>query len=91
MTSADCFPGQSVTPHIPLRRRLRYLAIIYLSFLLVLFSIEIITRTTLPHLSSLDLFVVTPQQKAQIANAQQSTIFEGDPLKNSVSANSGIE
>ena len=30
--------------------------------------------------SSLDLFVVTSQQKAQIADAKQSTIFEGDPL-----------
>ena len=34
----------------------------------------------MPHLSSLDLFVVTPQQKAQVADSTHSTIFEGDPL-----------
>lgn len=32
------------------------------------------------HVSSLDLFVVTTQQKAQVADAKQSGIFEGDPL-----------
>jgi lysophospholipase L1-like esterase len=32
------------------------------------------------HLASLDLFVVTPQQKAQVADSKQATIFEGDPL-----------
>ena len=49
-------------------------------FLLVLLSIEVITRLTLPHLSSLDLFVTTPQQKMQVANPEQSVIFEGDAL-----------
>jgi lysophospholipase L1-like esterase len=34
----------------------------------------------LPHVSSLDLFVVTSQQKAQVADASHSGIFEGDPL-----------
>ena len=43
-------------------------------------SIEAGTRLTMAHVSSLDLFVVTPQQKAQVADAKQSTIFEGDPL-----------
>jgi len=65
---------------IPLRRRLAYVTIIYLSFLLLLLGIEVGTRLALPHLSSLDLFVVTPQQKAQVADAKQATIFEGDPL-----------
>ena len=32
------------------------------------------------HVSSLDLFVVAQQQKAQVADAKQSGIFEGDPL-----------
>ncbi|MEK6282097.1 MAG: SGNH/GDSL hydrolase family protein [Acidobacteriota bacterium] len=66
--------------HIPRQRRLAYIGIIYLAFLLVLVGIEIITRLTMEHVASLDLFVVTPQQKAQVANPQQSTIFEGDPL-----------
>ena len=62
------------------KRRLAYAAIIYLIFLALLAAIEIGTRLTLPHLSSLDLFVVTTQQKAQVADEKQSGIFEGDPL-----------
>ena len=38
------------------------------------------TRLALPRVESLDLFVNTPQQKMQVANEQQATIFEGDPL-----------
>ena len=53
---------------------------IYVGFLLLLLSIELITRLTLPHLASLDLFVTTPQQKMQVADPKQSGIFEGDPL-----------
>ncbi len=65
---------------LPLRRRLAYLAISYLVFLIVLLGVEIGTRLTMEHVYSLDLFVVTPQQKAQVADAKQSIIFEGDPL-----------
>lgn len=65
---------------IPLKRRLAYISIIYLAFLGVLLAVEAGTRLTMVHVSSLDLFVVTPQQKAQVADAKQSTIFEGDPL-----------
>ena len=62
------------------KRRLIYSAVIYFTFVLLLVGIEVITRLTLPHINSLDLFVSTPQQKAQVATAQQSAIFEGDPL-----------
>ena len=65
---------------ISLQRRLLYVAIIYLGFLLVLFAVEVGTRLIEPHISSLDLFVGTPQQRAQVANPQQAGIFEGDPL-----------
>lgn len=65
---------------LSLKRRILYVSIIYLGFLLILFAAEIGARLTLPHLSSLELFVVTPQQKAQVANPQQAGIFEGDPL-----------
>jgi lysophospholipase L1-like esterase len=65
---------------VPLKRRLTYAAIVYLSFLLLLAAIEIVTRLTMPHVSSLDLFIVTRQQKAQVADEKQSSIFEGDPL-----------
>lgn len=65
---------------IPFRRKLLYLSIIYGLFIVLLFAIEGITRLTLPHLSSLDLFVTTPEQRMQVATAEQSRIFEGDPL-----------
>ena len=73
-------PKPEMRSSIPLSRRLAYAAIIYLSFLLLLVAIEIVTRWTMSPVSSLDLFVVTPQQKAQVADEKQSTIFEGDPL-----------
>lgn len=65
---------------IPLRRRLLYVGLIYVIFLLLLLAVEVITRLTLTRVESLDIFVNTPQQKMQIASPQQSTIFEGDPL-----------
>jgi lysophospholipase L1-like esterase len=65
---------------LPLKRRILYVSIIYLCFVILLAAIEIGTRLTLPHVSSLDLFVNTTQQKTQVANPQQSAIFEGDPL-----------
>lgn len=75
---------RSVSPpplrRISLKRRFFYVSIIYLVFLLLLLAVEIGTRLTQPHLSSLDLFVVTTQQKAQVAGQKQSGIFEGDPL-----------
>ena len=70
----------SFNQRIPLKRRVVYLLIIYLAFLLLLLAVELVTRLTMSHVSSLDLFVVTTQQKAQVADAKQSGIFEGDPL-----------
>ena len=64
---------------IPLRRRLLYIGFIYVVFLLLLLSVEVITRLTMTRVDSLDMFVNTVQQKMQVAGAQ-STIFEGDPL-----------
>lgn len=74
--------NESVQQRQPLtrRRRLTFVAIIYFSFLLLLIAIEIATRLMLPHISSLDLFVVATQQKAQVADASHAGIFEGDPL-----------
>jgi lysophospholipase L1-like esterase len=68
------------TRHISIKRRVVYISLIYLSFLLLLLAIEVCVRLTMSHVSSLDLFVVTSQQKAQVADAKQSGIFEGDPL-----------
>ena len=65
---------------IPLRRRIFYLGLIYVVFLVLLLAVEVITRVALPRVDSLEMFVATPQQKMQVANQQQSGIFEGDPL-----------
>jgi lysophospholipase L1-like esterase len=65
---------------ISFKRRLGYVTIIYLTFLLLLITVEVGTRLTMSHVSSLELFVVTTQQKAQISDAKQAGIFEGDPL-----------
>jgi lysophospholipase L1-like esterase len=65
---------------IPLRRRLLYIGFIYVVFLLLLLSVELVTHLTMTRVDSLDLFVNTVQQKMQVASPQQSTIFEGDPL-----------
>jgi lysophospholipase L1-like esterase len=73
--------NQTVTTNkIPLRRRLLYIAFIYVVFLLLLLAVEVITRVAFTRVESLDLFVNTPQQKMQVADPQQSAIFEGDPL-----------
>ncbi|HEU4832758.1 MAG TPA: GDSL-type esterase/lipase family protein [Pyrinomonadaceae bacterium] len=64
---------------IPLRRRLLYIGFIYVVFLLLLLSVEGITRLSMERVESLDMFVNTPQQKMQVSGTQ-STIFEGDPL-----------
>ncbi len=67
-------------PPLQWKRRIGYAGIIYLAFLLILLAVEATTRLTQPRINSLDIFVNTPQQKAQVANPQQSGIFEGDPL-----------
>ena len=74
--------NQTVTTanKIPLRRRLLYIGLIYVVFLLLLLSVEVITRVAFSRIESLDLFVNTPQQKMQVADPKQSAIFEGDPL-----------
>jgi lysophospholipase L1-like esterase len=67
-------------PPLSRKRRLFFAAAIYLAFLLILVIIEIGTRLLFAPVNSLDLFVATPQQKMQVANQKQATIFEGDPL-----------
>jgi len=71
---------EQLTRKISLKQRLLYVGIIYLAFLLVLAAVEVVTRLTMSHVNSLDLFVVTSQQKAQVADATHAAIFEGDPL-----------
>lgn len=70
----------NVPERIPLRRRLLYALVIYLVFLAILAAVEVTARLTMRHVSSLDVFVSTPQQRMQVADEKQSGIFTGDPL-----------
>src|SRR4026207_1357545 len=67
-------------PRLSRKRRILYISLVYAVFIALLALVEIGVRLALEPVSSLDLFVSTSQQKAQVANAQQSGIFEGDPL-----------
>ena len=49
-------------------------------FFALLGAVEGVTRLTLPPLSSLDVFVVSPRQQAQFVDRARFRIFEGDPL-----------
>jgi len=60
--------------------RVLVLATPFLLFLALLAGIEGVVRATLPHVSKLDLFVSSPQQKDGFTDAENVTIFEGDPL-----------
>lgn len=65
---------------IPFRRRLIYVTLIYVFFLGLLALVEVITRVAMTPVSSLQLFVATPQQRLQVSDPKQAGIFEGDPL-----------
>ena len=68
------------TGSISFTKRLAFATIPFLGFLVLVAAVEIVTRLAMSPVSSLDLFVTTPQQKTQVADAKQSGIFEGDPL-----------
>jgi len=67
----------------PLPRSLRIVALAtpFVLFLGILTGIEIVVRATLPHVSSLSLFVTSPQQQDGFSDKHNVTIFEGDPLR----------
>jgi lysophospholipase L1-like esterase len=67
-------------PPLPFHRRSLFLAVPFFVFFSVLALVELTVRLTLPHVSSLDLFVVSPRQQAQFVDAAHVRIFEGDPL-----------
>jgi lysophospholipase L1-like esterase len=67
-------------PGLSTKSRIKFTLLIYTAFLLILLAVEVATRLLLPPVKSLDLFVNTTQQRFQVADEKQSTIFEGDPL-----------
>jgi len=65
---------------ISFHRRSIFLAVPFVAFFAVLALVEVTVRLTLPHVSSLDLFVTAPQQQAQSVDRAHFRIYEGDPL-----------
>jgi lysophospholipase L1-like esterase len=66
---------------LPRALRILLLATPFALFLGVLAGIEGIVRATLPHVSTLSLFVSSPLQQDGFTDGQNVTIFEGDPLR----------
>ena len=67
-------------PPLPFHRRSLFLAVPFVAFFSLLALVEIAVRSTLPHLSSLDVFVTAPRQQAQFLDRSNVRVFEGDAL-----------
>ena len=65
---------------LPRALRILLLATPFVLFLGILAGIEVTVRATLPHVSTLSLFVSSPLQQDGFIDSQNVTIFEGDPL-----------
>jgi len=61
-------------------RRIAFLAFPFAVFFGALAAVEALARATLPHVSSLDLFVTNTEQQAQSMDRAHLRIYEGDPL-----------
>ena len=66
---------------LPRSFRILLLATPFVLFLGILAGIEIVVRATLPHVSSLSLFVTSPLQQDGFTDSENVTIFDGDPLR----------
>ena len=79
-TAAD--PQNAAQSPTRLTRPLRILVLTapFVLFLGILAGIEGIVRATLPHVSTLDLFVRSALQQQGFTDTENVTIFEGDPL-----------
>jgi lysophospholipase L1-like esterase len=67
-------------PPPPFQDRSWFLAVPSVLFAALLVLVELVTRATLPHISSLDFFVTAPRQQAQFVDRAKVRISEGDPL-----------
>jgi lysophospholipase L1-like esterase len=69
-------PGKAVS----VRRRVLYFSIPFVLFFAVLASIEIAVRAQRPHVSTLEAFVLAPEQQRGFRDLHDVNVFEGDPL-----------
>lgn len=67
-------------PPLPFQGRSLFLAVPSVLFVALLAVVEVVVRSTLPHISALDFFVTAPRQQAQFVDAAHVRIAEGDPL-----------
>lgn len=77
--------GRAVESHAGARRqtrlrRLLFLSVPYLVFLLLLVLVEVGVRLWLPHVSPLEAMVESKQQQSSFLDRERVTIFEADPL-----------
>ncbi|MBW2541077.1 MAG: SGNH/GDSL hydrolase family protein [Deltaproteobacteria bacterium] len=66
---------------LPRALRIILLATPFVLFLGILAGIEIVVRATLPPISTLSLFVISPLQQHGFTDSENVTIFEGDPVR----------
>lgn len=79
MTKSHSTPDPS-RDQLPIVKRLAFSAIVALLPLFILVGIELGVRLVMKPIPSLELLVVTPEQKTEVAKGKESPIFEGDPL-----------
>jgi lysophospholipase L1-like esterase len=72
--------GSNAPDRLSRRRRLLFLSIPYLMFVLLLLAIEAGTRLFLPHVSLLEALVQSQKQQSDFVDRSSVSIFEGDPL-----------
>ena len=65
---------------IPRRRRAVYLSIPYVVFALLLLSVEVGVRLTLPRITQFELLTEQQRTQAGFIDRERKTIFEDDPL-----------
>ncbi len=76
----DLGPPPPFHTRLSFRTRALFLAFPFILFVALLAVVEVVTRSTLPHLSTLDFFVSAARQQAQFVDAAHVRITEGDPL-----------
>ena len=76
----DPGPPPPFHTRLPFHIRAVFLAFPFVLFVALLAVVEVVTRWTLPHLSTLDFFVSAARQQAQFVDAAHVRITEGDPL-----------
>lgn len=71
--------GSSETAPLSLTKKLSFSLLVFMIPVLFLGAAEVGVRFAMPKVSSLNQFVVTPEQREEAKKTEDSPIFEGDP------------